>query len=123
MSQVRGSVLGIIDYGRIESQGSVLAELFGMKVVFYDSLRCLPLGNATQLDSLEQVLAISDALCRHAPASIATKNMIIASKISQLEDEAILVNNARLAVAEALWKANPGGCAVDVFPMGPEKNG
>ncbi|KAL0582421.1 hypothetical protein ABG067_007728 [Albugo candida] len=127
--EVRGSVLGIIGYGRIGSQVSVLAELLGMKVVFYDPVKCLPLGNATQLDSLEQVLAISDAITLHVPATKATKNMINATTLSHMKDGAILVNNARgtvldiEAVADALRNSKLGGCAVDVFPLEPEKNG
>jgi D-3-phosphoglycerate dehydrogenase len=127
--EVRGTTLGIVGYGRIGSQVSVLAELLGMKVVFYDPIKCLPLGNARQVDTLDELLAISDAVTLHVPATNTTKKMINAKTISQMKHGALLVNNARGSVididalAEAISSGKIGGCAVDVFPVEPEKNG
>ncbi|RLN67984.1 hypothetical protein BBJ28_00020763 [Nothophytophthora sp. Chile5] len=127
--EVRGTTLGIVGYGRIGSQISVLAELLGMKVVFYDPIKCLPLGNARQVDTLEELLGMSDAVTLHVPATNTTKNMINAHTISQMKDGALLVNNARGSVididaaAEAVTSGKLGGMAVDVFPLEPAKNG
>ncbi|TMW65502.1 hypothetical protein Poli38472_008144 [Pythium oligandrum] len=127
--EVRGTTLGIVGYGRIGSQISVLAELLGMKVVFYDPVKCLPLGNARQVDSLSELLSISDAVTLHVPATSTTKHMINAKTIAQMKDGALLVNNARgtvvdiEAAAEAIKSGKLGGLAVDVFPVEPEKNG
>lgn len=127
--EVRGTTLGIVGYGRIGSQISVLAELLGMKVVFYDPIKCLPLGNARQVDTLEELLGMSDAVTLHVPATGTTKKMINAKTIAQMKDGALLVNNARGsvididAVAEAIRSGKLGGLAVDVFPVEPEKNG
>uniref|UniRef100_K3WD61 2-oxoglutarate reductase n=1 Tax=Globisporangium ultimum (strain ATCC 200006 / CBS 805.95 / DAOM BR144) TaxID=431595 RepID=K3WD61_GLOUD len=127
--EVRGTTLGIVGYGRIGSQISVLAELLGMKVVFYDPIKCLPLGNARQVDTLEELLAMSDAVTLHVPATADTKNMINAKTIAHMKDGALLVNNARgtvidiEAAAEAIRCGKLGGLAVDVFPEEPEKNG
>ncbi|KAF0696379.1 Aste57867_12845 [Aphanomyces stellatus] len=127
--EVRGTTLGIIGYGRIGSQVSVLAELLGMKVVFYDPLKCLPLGNATQVDSLHQLLEQADAVTLHVPATPETKNMINADTIRVMKPGSLLVNNARGttvdldALAAALKSGHLGGAAVDVFPVEPAKNG
>ncbi|EQC31090.1 hypothetical protein SDRG_11275 [Saprolegnia diclina VS20] len=127
--EVRGTTLGIVGYGRIGSQVSVLAELLGMKVVFYDPLKCLPLGNATQLDSLQDVLATADCVTLHVPATSSTKNMINEETLRCMKDGALLINNARGAVmdldavAAALKSGKLGGAAVDVFPWEPAKNG
>jgi D-3-phosphoglycerate dehydrogenase / 2-oxoglutarate reductase len=127
--EVRGTTLGIVGYGRIGSQVSVLAELLGMKVVFYDPIKCLPLGNARQVDSLAELLEISDAVTLHVPATATTNKMINAKTIAQMKDGVLLVNNARGsvididAVAEAVQSGKIGGLAVDVFPVEPAKNG
>lgn len=127
--EVRGTTLGIVGYGRIGSQVSVLAELLGMKVVFYDPIKCLPLGNARQVDTLEELLNMSDAVTLHVPATGSTTKMINAQTIAQMKDGALLVNNARGsvldidAVAEAVQCGKIGGLAVDVFPVEPAKNG
>ena len=127
--EVRGTTLGIIGYGRIGSQLSVLAELLGMKVIFYDPVNCLPLGNAQQVETLEELLQQADTVSLHVPASPSTKNMINAKTLSYMKPGAFLINNARgstidiEALAEALSCGHVGGCAVDVFPQEPEKNG
>ncbi|CAK4636190.1 hypothetical protein LEN26_009389 [Aphanomyces euteiches] len=127
--EVRGTTLGIIGYGRIGSQVSVLAELLGMKVIFYDPLKCLPLGNATQLDTLQEVLERADAITLHVPATAETKNMINAETLRLMKKGSLIVNNARghvvdlNALAEALKSGHLSGAAVDVFPVEPAKNG
>ncbi|KAJ0403228.1 hypothetical protein P43SY_000036 [Pythium insidiosum] len=127
--EVRGTTLGVVGYGRIGSQISVLAELLGMKVIFYDPVKCLPLGNARQVDSLEELLRLADCVTLHVPATKTTKNMINAKTIAQMKDGALLINNARGSVvdveaaAEAIKSGKLGGLAVDVFPVEPEKNG
>ncbi|RHY50574.1 hypothetical protein DYB28_001290 [Aphanomyces astaci] len=98
--EVRGTTLGIIGYGRIGSQVSVLAELLGMKVVFYDPLKCLPLGNATQLDSLQELLQVADGVTLHVPATSDTKNMINADTIQLMKPGSFVINNARGTVVD-----------------------
>jgi D-3-phosphoglycerate dehydrogenase len=80
--EVRGTTLGIIGYGRIGSQLSVLAELLGMRVLFYDPMKCLPLGNAEQVDSLFELLSKSDSVSMHVPASESTNKMMNAETLS-----------------------------------------
>ncbi|KAG3146401.1 D-3-phosphoglycerate dehydrogenase [Phytophthora idaei] len=127
--EVRGTTLGIVGYGRIGSQVSVLAELLGMKVVFYDPVKCLPLGNARQVDTLEELLGMADAVTLHVPATPTTKKMINRETIAQMKDGALLVNNARGTVIdidaakEAIQSGKIAGMAVDVFPKEPAKNG
>ena len=127
--EVRGTTLGIIGYGRIGSQLSVLAELLGMRVLFYDPIKCLPLGNAEQVDSLQELLSKSDSVSMHVPASEATNNMMNEETFKWMKPGAFLINNARgstidiKALADALDSGRVGGCAIDVFPEEPEKNG
>ncbi|KAG7387158.1 hypothetical protein PHYPSEUDO_014678 [Phytophthora pseudosyringae] len=127
--EVRGTTLGIVGYGRIGSQVSVLAELLGMKVVFYDPIKCLPLGNARQVDTLEELLGMADAVTLHVPATPTTTKMINRETIAQMKDGALLVNNARGSVIdidaakEAVESGKIAGMAVDVFPKEPAKNG
>ncbi|CAH0478056.1 unnamed protein product [Peronospora belbahrii] len=127
--EVRGTTLGIVGYGRIGSQVSVLAELLGMKVVFYDPIKCLPLGNARQVDSLEELLEMADAVTLHVPATTTTNKMINRETIARMKDGALLVNNARGTVIDidaakdAVECGKIAGMAVDVFPKEPAKNG
>ncbi|RHY91184.1 hypothetical protein DYB37_002199 [Aphanomyces astaci] len=92
--EVRGTTLGIIGFV------SVLAELLGMKVVFYDPLKCLPLGNATQLDSLQELLQVADGVTLHVPATSDTKNMINADTIQLMKPGSFVINNARGTVVD-----------------------
>ena len=123
--EVRGRTLGIVGYGHIGSQVSVLAELLGMRVVFHDIRPCMPLGNATALDSLDAVLQQSDIVTLHVPATAMTKNLIGAAELSRMQPHACLINNARGSVvdldalADALRNGTIGGAAVDVFPTEP----
>ncbi|HEU4860556.1 MAG TPA: phosphoglycerate dehydrogenase [Chitinophagaceae bacterium] len=127
--ELRGKILGIIGYGNIGSQVSVLAEAMGMKVIFYDVETKLPLGNAEDAKSLKELLSRSDIVTLHVPETSQTQNLINRSNLKYFKKGAILINYARGEVVdlEALRKAitdgNVGGAAVDVFPLEPEKNG
>jgi len=127
--ELRGKTLGIIGYGNIGSQVSVLAEALGMKVLFYDTETKLPLGNATDGRSLKEVLGKSDVVTLHVPETTQTKNIINKNTLKQFKKGALLINYARGEVVDldALRKAitdeHIGGAAIDVFPWEPEKNG
>jgi D-3-phosphoglycerate dehydrogenase len=127
--ELRGKTLGIIGYGNIGSQVSVLAESLGMKVIFYDIETKLPLGNAEDAGSLKQVLLQSDIITLHVPDTQQTRALINKSNIRHLKKGAILINYARGEVVDnealrrSLIERHIGGAAVDVFPLEPEKNG
>src|SRR6186713_912668 len=127
--ELRGKTLGIIGYGNIGSQVSVLAEAMGMKVIFYDVETKLPLGNAEDAKSLKELLNRSDVVTLHVPETSQTKNLINKTNLKYFKKGAILINYARGEVVDldALRKAiidgAIGGAAVDVFPQEPEKNG
>ena len=127
--ELRGKTLGIIGYGNIGSQVSVLAEGMGMKVLFYDVETKLPLGNAEDGKNLKEVLSKADIVTLHVPETSQTKNIINKTTLRYFRKGAILINYARGEVVdlEALRKATTeghiGGAAVDVFPWEPEKNG
>ena len=127
--ELRGKILGIIGYGNIGSQVSVLAEAMGMKVIFYDVETKLPLGNAEDAKTLKELLSRSDIVTLHVPETSQTQNLINRSTLKYFKKGAILINYARGEIVdlEALRKAitdgNIGGAAVDVFPLEPEKNG
>lgn len=127
--ELRGKTLGIIGYGNIGSQVSVLAEGLGMKVIFYDTETKLPLGNAEDKKSLKELLKHSDIVTLHVPETQQTKNLINKTNLKYFKKGAILINYARGEVVdlEALRKqiveGAIGGAAIDVFPWEPEKNG
>lgn len=126
--EIRGKTLGVIGYGSIGSQVSVLAESLGMKVRFYDVVAKLPLGNASQARSLEALLAAADIVSLHVPETAATQNMIGAAQIAQMKKGAILINASRGtvvdidALAAALRERHLSGTAIDVFPQEPRSN-
>ena len=123
--EVRGKKLGIIGYGHIGSQLSIVAEALGMHVYFYDIENKLPLGNAQQVRTLEDLLSRCDIISLHVPENASTKNLISAERIAQLKKDSILINAARGtvvdidALAEALEKGHIRGAAIDVFPEEP----
>jgi D-3-phosphoglycerate dehydrogenase len=127
--ELRGKTLGIIGYGNIGSQVSVLAEAMGMKVIFYDTETKLPLGNAEDAKSLRDLLCRSDVVTLHVPETSQTKNLINKNNLKYFKKGAILINYARGEVVDldALRKSildeNISGAAIDVFPLEPEKNG
>lgn len=126
--EVRGKKLGIVGYGSIGSQLSVLAEGLGMAVYFHDVVTKLPLGNSTQLGSLPELLATCDVISLHVPETVATKNMIGKLQFEQIKQDSILINAARGtvvdidALCEALATKKILGAAVDVFPVEPATN-
>jgi D-3-phosphoglycerate dehydrogenase len=127
--ELRGKTLGIIGYGNIGSQVSVLAEAMGMKVIFYDVIKRLPLGNAIGKSSIKDVVSQADIVTLHVPETAATKNMINKNTLKLFKKGSMLINYARGVVVdlEALSKfmqeGHIGGAAIDVYPWEPEKNG
>lgn len=127
--ELRGKTLGIIGYGNIGSQVSVLAEALGMKVLFYDVETKLPLGNAADGKTLKEVLSRADIVSLHVPETKQTKNLINKANLKYFKKGAILINYARGEVVDldalrnCIVDGNIGGAAVDVFPWEPEKNG
>ncbi|HEY0272645.1 MAG TPA: phosphoglycerate dehydrogenase, partial [Chitinophaga sp.] len=127
--ELRGKTLGIIGYGNIGSQVSVLAEALGMKIIYFDIVTKLPLGNAVQVRSLEEFLGKADIVSLHVPSTPATTNMITADVLAMMKPGAILINYARGEVVDldalkaALESGHISGAAIDVFPVEPEKNG
>ncbi len=126
--EVRGKTLGIVGYGNIGSQLSVMAESIGMKVKFCDIENKLPLGNAEQVSNLNELLAISDIVTLHVPETASTKNMIAAEQLSAMKDKSVLINASRgtvvdiQALSEALKSQKLLGAAIDVFPTEPRSN-
>lgn len=126
--ETRGKTLGIVGYGAIGSQLSVLAESLGMHVIFHDVIAKLPLGNARQVGSLHELLGASDVVSLHVPELPSTKWMIGAAEIAALKPGAIFINASRGTVveieplAEALRAGRLLGAAVDVFPVEPRSN-
>src|SRR4029078_5093894 len=127
--ELRGKTLGIIGYGNIGSQVSVLAEAMGMKVIFYDVETKLPLGNAEDAKSLKELLNRADIVTLHVPETSQPTNLINKTNLKYVKEGAILINYARGEVVglDALRKAildgQIHGAAIDVFPKEPEKNG
>ena len=127
--ELRGKTLGIIGYGNIGSQVSVLAEALGMKVIFYDVETKLPLGNASDGKTLKEVLGKADIVTLHVPETSQTKNLINKTTLKYFKKGGILINYARGEVVDldalriSITEGNIGGAAIDVFPWEPEKNG
>ena len=123
--EVRGKKLGIVGYGHIGSQLSIIAESLGMDVHFYDIENKLPLGNAKQVRNLEELLGSCDVISLHVPELPSTRNLMSAERIAQLKQGAILINAARGSVvdidalAQALKNGKVHGAAIDVFPVEP----
>ncbi|HAO46173.1 MAG TPA: phosphoglycerate dehydrogenase [Chitinophagaceae bacterium] len=127
--ELRGKTLGIIGYGNIGKQVSVLAESLGMKVIFYDIETKLPLGNAEERKTLKEVLQHADIVTLHVPELESTRNLVNKNNLKYFKKGSILINYARGEVVDldalrkALLDGQLGGAAVDVFPIEPEKNG
>ena len=126
--EVRGKTLGLIGYGNIGSQLSVLAESLGMKVIFHDTVTKLPLGNASQAESLEQLLATADVVSLHVPETASTQWMIGEKELATMKKGSILINASRGtvvdidALAASLRDKHLLGAAIDVFPVEPRSN-
>lgn len=127
--ELRGKTLGIIGYGNIGSQVSVLAESLGMKVIFYDTETKMPLGNAEDKKTLKDVLNNADVVTLHVPELESTKNLINKTNIKFFKKNSILINYARGEVVDlniikkALQQGQIAGAAIDVYPAEPEKSG
>jgi D-3-phosphoglycerate dehydrogenase / 2-oxoglutarate reductase len=127
--ELRGKTIGIIGYGNIGSQVSVLAEAMGLKVIFYDILTKLPLGNAVACKTLKEVVSKADIISLHVPDTRSTQDLISKSVLKHFKTGSILINYARGevvdldALADCLKNGHLGGAAIDVFPVEPEKNG
>ena len=126
--EARGKTLGIIGYGHIGTQLSILAEHLGMRVQFFDIENKLVLGNSTQAKTLKQLLNTSDVVTLHVPETTQTQNMIGAKELGMMKDGAILMNAARGtiididALVDALKSGKLAGAAIDVFPVEPKSN-
>lgn len=127
--EIRGKTLGIVGYGHIGSQLSVLAESMGMDVIYYDVLTMMGLGTARQVNSLDDLLQQADFVSLHVPETADTKNLIGAKEFAQMKDGSYLINNARgtvidiPALVEASRSGKLAGAAIDVFPHEPAGNG
>ena len=126
--ETRGKKLGIVGYGNIGSQLSVLAESMGMKVFLFDVVTKLPLGNAIQLNSLQELMSTCDIVTLHVPETPDTKDMIGAEQLGWMQPNAIFINASRGtvvdidALAAALREKRLAGAAIDVFPVEPKSN-
>ncbi|KAG2150067.1 hypothetical protein BD769DRAFT_1595789 [Suillus cothurnatus] len=127
--EVRGKTLGIVGYGHIGSQLSVLAEALGMRVIFYDVINIMPLGSARQVNNLPTLLAEADFVTLHVPELPETINMIGSQELAQMKMGSYLINNARgrvvdiPALIESLQSNHLAGAAIDVYPQEPGSNG
>jgi D-3-phosphoglycerate dehydrogenase len=127
--ELRGKTLGIIGYGNIGTQLSIMAEAMGMKIQYYDIETKLPLGNAKAAKSIKDLVSSSDIISLHVPETNQTKNLINKTIISQCKQGSILINYARgevvdlNALSKAIIDKKMAGAAIDVFPIEPEKNG
>jgi D-3-phosphoglycerate dehydrogenase / 2-oxoglutarate reductase len=126
--EVRGKTLGVVGYGHIGTQIGILAEFFGMRVLFYDVAAKLPLGNAQVVGALETLLAESDFVTLHVPETPQTRMMIGAKELAAMKKGACLINASRgtvvdiEALADALKRGHLHGAAVDVYPDEPESS-
>jgi D-3-phosphoglycerate dehydrogenase len=126
--EVRGRTIGIVGYGHIGSQVGVLAEAFGMRVVFYDIASKLPMGNNRAMARLGDVLEAADFVTLHVPETPLTRNLIGAEELARMKPGACLLNASRGSVveidplAEAIRRGHIGGAAIDVYPEEPEGN-
>ncbi len=127
-NEARGKTLGIIGYGNIGSQLSVLAESFGMNVIYYDVVTKLPLGNASQVGSLKELLNQADVVTLHVPELSSTHNMITKAEFAEMKAGSIFINAARgtcvelTDLAEVIQNGKLRGAAIDVFPKEPKSN-
>jgi D-3-phosphoglycerate dehydrogenase len=126
--ELRGKTLGIIGYGHIGSQVSILAEAMGMRVLYQDIVPRLPMGNARQIATLDQLLPESDIVTLHVPQDPSTHNLMSAARIEQIRPGGYLINASRGtvvdvdALAAAMGSGHLRGAAIDVFPSEPKSN-
>lgn len=128
-NEVRGKTLGIVGYGHIGSQVSILAEALGLEVIFYDIRESLSLGNARRVRSLKELLGASDVVTLHVPDTDSTRGMIGGPELKAMKKGSLLINTSRGKVVkldplkDALLKKHLRGAAIDVFPHEPGSNG
>lgn len=126
--EIRGKKLGIVGYGSIGSQLSVLAESLGMHVYFYDVVTKLPMGNATQIATMPELLGMCDVVSLHVPETGGTKDMMGPEQFAQMKEGSVFLNAARGtvvdidALANVLKSGKLLGAAIDVFPVEPKSN-
>ena len=126
--EIRGKTLGIVGYGSIGTQLGIMAESMGMEVVFYDTITKLPLGNARQVGSLNDLLGLADVVTLHVPETASTKWMMGEAQFAALKQGSVFINAARGtvvdidALAAALRAKTVLGAAIDVFPLEPRTN-
>ena len=126
--EIRGKKLGIVGYGNIGMQLGVIAEGLGMQVQFFDVTNKLPVGNARQVGSLQQLLASSDVVSLHVPENRSTQDMIGAAELAGMKPGSILINASRGtvvdidALAQYMESGHLGGAGIDVFPVEPRSN-
>ena len=126
--EARGKTLGIVGYGSIGSQLSVLAESLGMQVIYFDVVTKLPLGNARQVGTMDELLATADVVSLHVPELPSTKDMMGATEFAKMKKGAIFINAARgtvvdiEALADTIKSKHLNGAAIDVFPKEPKAN-
>lgn len=126
--EVRGKTLGIVGYGHIGTQVGIIAESLGMQVLFYDIESKLSLGNAQQVETLEELLSVADVVTLHVPEDDTTKNMMNRARIEKMKQGSVLINAARGtivdldALADSIKAEHILGAAIDVFPVEPKSN-
>jgi len=126
--EIRGKTLGIVGYGHIGSQLSVMSESMGMRVIFYDIDKIMPIGNARSCSTLDNLLQEADIVTLHVPNTPQTNRMIDASKIALMKKGSYLINASRGSVVDlealndALRNGQLNGAAIDVYPEEPEGN-
>ncbi|MCM2129485.1 phosphoglycerate dehydrogenase [Larsenimonas rhizosphaerae] len=126
--EVRGKTLGIVGYGSIGAQLSVIAESLGLRVIYYDAVTKLGMGNATQVASLDELLETADIVSLHVPEIQSTKWMIGKQQLAKMKPNSVLINASRGTVvviedlADALRSGRLIGAAIDVFPVEPKSN-
>ena len=126
--EARGKTLGVIGYGHIGTQLGILAETLGMRVIFFDIEDKLPLGNAQQIHSMQELMSLADVVSLHVPETPQTKEMIGEAEIAYMKQGSILINASRGtvvdidALASAIRSEKLAGAAIDVFPVEPKSN-
>lgn len=126
--EIRGKILGIVGYGHIGTQVGILAEAMGLRVIYYDVIKKLPLGNAQATNTLDDLLQQSDFVTLHVPETEQTRQMMAKERFAQMKKGAFFLNASRGTVvvvedlAAAIESGHLGGAAVDVFPEEPKNN-
>jgi D-3-phosphoglycerate dehydrogenase / 2-oxoglutarate reductase len=127
--EIRGKTLGIVGYGHIGSQLSVLAEAMGMDVIYYDVITLMALGTSRQVPTLDKLLEDADFVTLHVPATAETKNMISSKQLAKMKTGSYLINASRGTVVDipalinAMRSGKIAGAALDVYPQEPAANG